>query len=220
MQARELISPIIPTITRMDSAAGALNLMNEFHVAHLPIVEEGIYVSLLDETDILDWDNPDVLLGNLHLSHVKPAVGAESHFFDALKLAADYKLSLVPVVEENDRYIGAITQENMLFTLSHFNGIHETGGLLILEMEQNDFMLSEIARLAEAEGIYLLGVHTFSDSDTGALQVLLKTNRQDLQSFVATLEHLNYNVKYRFDESFSNDNLKKNYDLLMNYINM
>jgi CBS domain-containing protein len=220
MYAGELISPIIPVVTRLDSAARALNLMNEFHVAQLPVVEEDQYLCLLEEADILDWENPDVLLKNIQPSPIKPAVRSNAHFFEALKVAADYKLTLVPVIDGSELYVGSITGETLLFTLSHFNGIHEPGGILILEMGQNDFMLSEIARLAEAEEIYLLGVHTFNDPDTGAFQVLLKTNRRDLQSFVALLEQLNYSIKYRFDEPASDEELRKNYDLLMNYINM
>lgn len=220
MYAGELISPIIPVVTRMDSAAKALKLMNEFHVAQLPIVEEGEYLGLLEEADILDWENPDILLQNLHFSHVKPAVRADVHFFEALKIAADYKLTLIPVINGGERYMGSVTLETLLFTLSHFNGIHEPGGILVLEMGKNDFMLSEIARLAEAEDIHLLGVHTFNDAATGFLQVLLKTDRRDLQSFIALLEQLNYSIKFRFDEPAVDDELKKNYDLLMNYINM
>lgn len=220
MYAGELISPIIPVVTRKDNATRALNLMNEFHVAQLPVVEEGQYLYLLEEADILDEESPDILLKNISPSTVKPAVRADVHFFEALKIAADYKLNLVPVIDGSELYVGSITGEALLLALSHFNGIHETGGILILEMGQKDFMLSAIARLAEAEGIYLLGVHTFNDPDTGSFQVLLKTNRKDLQSFVILLEQLNYSIKYRFDEPASDDELRKNYDLLMNYINM
>ncbi|HEX5554194.1 MAG TPA: CBS domain-containing protein [Chitinophagaceae bacterium] len=220
MLARELISPIIPTVNRMDTTAKALSLMNEFHVSQLPLVEEGEYQCLLEETTMLDWDEPETLLENLTFSHIKPAINGNAHFFEALKLAGDYRLSLVPVVDHGDHYLGAITQENLLTTLAHFNGMHESGGILVLEMDQNDFMLSEIARLAEAEDVHILGIHTFNDNATGKLGVVLKTNRLDLNSFVATLERFRYTIPHRFDEPASGDQLQRNYDLLMNYINM
>jgi CBS domain-containing protein len=220
MLARELISSIIPTVTRGDSAARALELMNEFHLCHLPVVEEETYLCLLEESAILDWDDASSLLENLHLPHIKPAIRGNAHFFEALKLAGDYKLTLVPVVAEADRYLGCITQENLLFTLAHFNGMHESGGILVLEMDQNDFMLSEIARLAESEDVHLLGVHTFNDPETGKLEVVVKTNRMDLNIFSATQEGFHYTIIHRFDEPVSNDDLRRNYDLLMNYINM
>jgi predicted transcriptional regulator len=220
MLTRELISPIIPVVNCMDSAARALNLMNEFHLSQLPIVEEDEYLCLLDESTVLDWEDPEMLLKNIHFPHIKPAVRGDAHFFEALKLVGDYKLSLVPVVDEANHYLGSITQENLIFTMAHFNGVHEPGGILVLQMDQNDFMLSEIARLAETEEVRILGVYTFNDTKTGKLGILIKTNRQDLNAFVATLERFHYNIQYRFDEPLSGDQLRKNYDLLMNYINM
>lgn len=220
MLARDLISPIIPTVSGTDSAARALSLMNEFHLSQLPVVEEKEYLCLLEESVILDWEDPEMLLKNLHFSHIKPAVREDVHFFEALKLAGDYKLSLIPVVDEKDAYLGAIPQENLLFTLSYFNGVHESGGIVVLSMDQNDFMLSEISRLAESEDVHILGVHTFNDSVTGKLGVVLKTNRQDLNGFVATLERFHYTVENRFDAPRSNEELQRNYDLLMNYIDM
>lgn len=220
MLARDLISPIIPTVSCTDSAARALSLMNEFHLSQLPVVEEKEYRCLLEESVILDWEDPEMLLENLQFSHIKPAVRSDVHFFEALKLAGDYKLSLIPVVDDDDLYLGAIPQENLLSTLSYFNGVHESGGLLVLAMDQNDFMLSEIARLAEADDVHILGVHTFNDTDTGKLGVVLKTNRQDLNGFVATLERFHYTVETRFDTPTSTEELRRNYDLLMNYISM
>lgn len=220
MLAKDLISPIIPTVSCLDSAARALSLMNEFHLSQLAVVEEREYLCLLEEPVILDWEDPEMLLKNLHFSHIKPAVRAEAHFFDALKLAGDYKLSLVPVVDETDHYLGAIPQENLLSVLAAFNGMHESGGILVLSMEQNDFMLSEIARLAESEDVHILGVHTFTEDASGRLGVVLKTNRQDLDGFVGTLERFHYTVEKRFDVPNSAEDLRRNYDLLMNYIGM
>lgn len=220
MLARDLISPIIPTVNCTDSAARALSLMNEFHLSQLPIVEEKQYLGLLEESIVLDWEDPEMLLKNLHSSHIRPAVRGEVHFFEALKLVGDYRLSLVPVVGDEDLYLGAIPQENLLSTMAHFNGVNQPGGLLVLSMDQNDFMLSEIARLAEADDVHILSVDTFNDADTGKLGVVLKTNRQDLNTFVATLERFHYVVESRFDTPTSTDELKQNYDMLMHYLSM
>lgn len=220
MLASDLISPIIPTLSRRDSAARALDLMNEFHLCQLPVVESESYLFLLEETVLLDWDAPEMLLSNLTIAPVKPAIRGDAHFFEAIKLAADFKLSLVPVVDQEDHYLGSITRENMLYTVAHFNGIQETGSLLILQMEPQDLVLSEITRLAETEDVHIYGIYTYSDPLSSSFCVLIKTNRQDLSSFVATLERFHYRVAFRFDERGSQDELKKNYDLLMHYINM
>lgn len=220
MLAEDLISSMIPPLTRRDSAAKALDLMNEFHLSHLPVVENEVYLFLLEESVLLDWDDLEMLLSNLTITPGRPAIRREAHFFEAIRLATDFKLSLVPVVGEHDLYIGAIPRENMLLGVAHFNGIQETGSLLILEVEPQDLMLSEITRLAEAEDIHIYGIYTYSDPASSALCVLIKTDRHDLSGYVATLERFRYRVAFRFDEQGEKDDLKKNYDLLMHYINM
>lgn len=220
MVANELISPIIPVIHERDSAARVLRFMNEFHLSQLPLIKDQQYLGLLEETALLDLDDQEILIKNLELPHLKPAVRNDAHFFEALKIAGDFKLSLVPVVDEQDHYVGAITQENLLFAIAHFSSVHESGGILVLQMDPNDFMLSEIARLAESEDVHIWGVYTFRDPAGGQLQVILKTDRQILDSFIGVLERFNYKIQYRFDNPPSGDDVRKNYDLLMNYLNM
>src|SRR5699024_338077 len=117
-------------------------------------------------------------------------------------------------------YKGSITVGNLLEELSRFNDIGQYGGLLILEMKPSDFMLSEIARSAESVDIVLLGVHTITEPASETVKVYLKTNLEDLDIFVASLKQNNYKVIYRFDKEKNTEGLQKNYDHLMNYINM
>lgn len=220
MVAKELISALIPVIHPTDSGAQALGLMNEFHLSQLPYVMDGKYVALLEEDDILDWDNPEILFENIPLNAFKPAVNEQAHIFDALKLFYEFKLCLLPVINKEQEYTGVITRENMIATMAQLNAVNEAGGILVLEIEPRDYSLSEIARIAESNDVTLLSVNTFSNPATGKLDVTLKTNRFELQSLVATFERFNYIIKHLFVEETGEDVLRKNYDLLMNYISM
>lgn len=220
MFAIDLISSAVPTLSLKDRAGKALDLMSEFHTGELPVVEDKNYLGLMEEESLLETEDRDALLSGISLSVLKPAIRGDVHFFEALKIVSDYQLSILPVVDKTDRYAGAITVGKLLLALSEFNGIRQPGGLLILEMKPPDYMLSEIARIAESEDVSLLGVHTLTEPGSGSLRVLLKTNRKNLESFVATLRQLHYNITYRFDEAENIDNLQKNYAHLMNYINM
>ncbi|MGH2644698.1 MAG: CBS domain-containing protein, partial [Chitinophagaceae bacterium] len=105
MLAIELISPIIPIVNELDTPARALRLMSEFHLSQLPFVEDDQYICLLEENGLLDQDDPEMLLKNVNLPYLKPAVKGSSHFFEALKIAGDFKLSLVPVVDDESHYL-------------------------------------------------------------------------------------------------------------------
>lgn len=219
MLAQELISTIVPVLNPMDTGAKALRLMNEFHLTQLPVVVENKYLALIDEDEVMDWEDPDQLLQST-ANPFRPAVMEGAHFFEALKLFYDHKLSVLPVVSKDNEYVGCITKDNLLAILAQLNGVKEAGGLLVLEVEPRDYSLSEIARIAESNDVTLLSVNTINNPATGKLEVMLKTNRQEMQGLVATFERFNYLIKYMFSEELEEDLLKKNYDLLMNYISM
>lgn len=220
MLAQELISTIVPVLNPMDTGAKALRLMNEYHLTQLPMVVDNKYLALVQEEEIMDWEDPDRLLETASNNSYKPAIMESAHFFEALKLFYDQKLSVLPVVSKDNEYLGMITKDNLLAILAQLNGVKETGGLLVLEVEPRDYSLSEIARIAESNEVTLLSVNTMTNPHTARLEVLLKTNRQELQGLVATFERFNYTIKYMFSEELEEDLLKKNYDLLMNYISM
>ena len=219
MNARELISTV-PILQPSDAGAKALRLMNEYHLTQLPMVVENKYMALIEEDQIMDLEDPDLLLESLQYNGTRPAIMETAHLFEALKLFYEFKLSALPVVTKENEYLGLITKDNLLAALAQYNGVKEAGGILALDMDPRDYSLSEIARIAESNDVTLLSVNTITDAATGKLEVLLKTNRQELHSLIATFERFSYNIKYTFSEEQEEDLLKKNYDLLMNYISM
>ncbi|MBV8254393.1 MAG: CBS domain-containing protein [Chitinophaga sp.] len=220
MIAKELISTTIPVLHQTDSGSEALRLMNEFHLTQLPLVVDGKYVALLEEDNVLDWDDPEILLESAAINGVKPAIPEQAHHLEALKLFYEYKLSVLPVVNKENDYLGLITKDTLIAALAQFNAVKDPGGLIALEMDARDYSLSEIARIAESNDVSILSVQTLTDPQTGRLEVLLKTNRLDLQGLIATFERFSYTIKYLFSEVQEEDLVKKNYDLLMNYISM
>ncbi len=219
MFAIDLISSAIPALTPNDSAGKALELMNEFHADKLPVVARKNYLGLAEEDQLLKED-AKTLLSDIALSVIKPAIREDVHFLEALKIVGDYQLSLLPVLDKAMHYAGAIPVNALLKALSRFNDVQQEGGTLIVEMKPSDYMLSEIARVAESIDVSLLGIHTMTAPESGVLRVLLKTNRQNLDDFAGSLKQLNYNIIYHFDKADNSEGLQKNYENLMNYINM
>lgn len=219
MIARELISSV-PVLHPSDSGAKALRLMNEYHLTQLPMVVDSKYLALVEEDEIMDLEDPDVPLESMEYSSSRPAVMEYAHLFEALKLFYDFKLSALPVVTKENEYLGIITKDNLLAALARYNGVKEPGGIIAFEVDPRDYALSEIARIAESNDVTLLSVNTITNPVTGKLEVVLKTNRQELQGLLATFERFNYVIKYIFAEEPEEELLKKNYDLLMNYISM
>lgn len=218
--ANDLISSSLPTLNLTDSAAKAMRLMNEFHSAQLPLADGASYIGLVDESTIMDWEDPERLMFELGSSCNRPAIHRNAHIFEVLKIAGENNLSVLPVLGEHEDYLGAISLDSLIRVFSTFADISESGSVVSIVIHSKDFMLSELARLAESEGIRILGVHMVKLDDDGSTEVILKTNAANLSSFIGLLERYEYTVNYKQDEVYSKDILERNLGLLMNLINM
>ena len=52
MLTRDLISNSIPYLHKEDKVYHALQLMNDYHVAHLPVVENNSYLGIISEEQL------------------------------------------------------------------------------------------------------------------------------------------------------------------------
>jgi acetoin utilization protein AcuB len=218
MNIGQLISPV-PTLKPEDNGNKALDLMDENKLAELPVVSEDSYIALVKESDILDWDKPHLPLNESGFLHYKPAINISCHPFDAVRIAHDMNLSVLPVVDNTQKYIGAVTKDGLLRYVAENSGINKPGGIIVLEILPRNYTLYEIARICENEDVMIqnLQVHT---NEQGVLEVTIKLNKTSIDAVVASFERHNYHVKEVYGENATNDDIEDKYNLLMNYINM
>lgn len=220
MLSADLISNSIPALQLHDTVSRALQQMDDADVVHLPIVADGKYIGLAEEADLLDVDNDNLTLSELEIKWPGTAVNYLDHFLNAVKIAAEFKLTVVPVIKDENTYVGVITKQQLLSTLSEYTAAAEHGGIIVLEMEPRNFSLSEISRIIETNDAKILHLNTYTDKATGQLLVSIKINRNDLQDILASLERYEYSVKQYFGDNLSEDELKDNYEHLMNYLSI
>lgn len=215
----DFISKDVPTLSPQDKIGEAIELMDNIRLNQLPMVKDKEYLGLMDYRQLTE-EQEEGMLKDLSLPLFKPAVQKEVHFMEALQIMGEYKLEVLPVIDELTHYYGVVYSETLLGHLTRFNSFGKEGGWIMLEMNLSDFMLSEIAQVAESEDISILGVHTLTDPALRKMNVLLKTNRGSLDSFVVSLQQRKYEVIYQFSDFDDEDNLQKNYNHLMNYLSM
>lgn len=219
MLNKDLISTSIPTLTLNDPIHQALELMSEYHVTQLPIVVDEKYIGLVFEYDLLELPGNSTLRSiENHFSKV--AVHANTHFIESIQTANDYNLTLVPVIEKENEFLGVITATDLLKQLGKITGSSEPGGLIVLEMEQRNFSFSEISKLVETNDAQITQLNTHWDSNEDSFLVTLKINKFEISDIVATFQRYEYEVKYYFGEELYENELKDNYDHLMNYLNI
>jgi acetoin utilization protein AcuB len=218
MLTRELISNSIPYLHKGDKVYQALQLMNDYHVAHLPIVEEERYLGIVSEEQLLHSDDENIL-DQLAINDGGTSVQANDHFLKAIQVAVQNKLSVVPVIE-NDQILGMVTYNDLLKNASNFMSLNDPGALIVLEMEGKAYSFSEINKIIESNDAQITQLNSYTDPETGIIQVTIRINKLEVSDIISTFQRYEYNVKYYFGEEMYENELRTNYDNLMHFLNI
>ncbi len=220
MRAVNLISHSIPFLRLHDTARRALQLMTDFHITHLPVVAEEKYLGLVEENELMDLEDDNLQLGELDLPWNKAAILQDEHFLSVLRIWKKQHLSVVPIIKPDGEFLGVVTAGELLLALDEYTGAEEPGGIVILNIEPRNFSVSEIGRLVESNDATVVHIATYKDHTTGQLIVSVKINRNDIQDILATFQRYEYTIDAYFGDNLSEDDLRSNYDHLMNYLNI
>ncbi len=215
MLTRDLISHSIPYLHLDDTVFHALQLMNDYHVEHLPVVAEDKYIGIISEEQLLHSDDDD-LLEQLPISDGK-SVQANDHFLKAIQIAVQNNLSIVPVIEEN-LILGSVTYTDLLRNASDFMSLNNPGGLIVLEIEAKEYSINELNRIVESNDAQITQLNSFTDPETGIMQVTIRINKVEISDIISTLQRYEYSIKYYFGEELYENELRSNYDNLMHYL--
>lgn len=220
MTAKDLISFEYPPLKTSDTGSRALSWMREFHVKHLPIVNNQQLLGLLSEEDILDFNHEKEPIGAHPLSLNRSYVKSNDHLFEVLRQLVDFKLSLIPVVDSEGDYMGIVTTESLLRYFANSSSFTEQGAIIVLEKSRRDYSLTEIANIVESEGVFILSSYVTSNPSSALVEVTLKLNVMDIGRILASFERYNYTVKASYQEGDYKEMLQDNYDALLNYLNI
>lgn len=220
MIASHLISKNIIPLKTSDTGNIALKWMDENKVSHMPIVNNENYIGLISEKDILDLNNYDEPIGNHNLSLENAHVTESQHIYEIIEILEKLSLSIIPVVDNNEKYLGVITAQNILSYFSSSLSVKNPGGVIVLEMSQSDYSLTEIANIVESNGAKILSCFLGSHNDSTLIEVIIKINKNEMDSILQTFARYNYVVLTTFGEDKDIEDIKERYDSLMNYLNI
>ena len=219
MLAKDIIIETIPPIKPSESGEKALLWMDEFKVSHLPVVKGSEYLGLVSDTLIYDQNDSTAPLSQMNISYNRPFAYADFHFYEVIKIMNKYNLSLIPILDKLDNYIGCTTLAEITKAFSNAASINETGALIVLEINKIDYSLAQIAQIVEGNDTKILSSFVYSKPDSNKLEVTLKINREHIGGILQTFNRYNYTVKAHFTTNKISNKVKSRYDLLMNYLN-
>ncbi|HAP68778.1 MAG TPA: CBS domain-containing protein [Flavobacteriales bacterium] len=219
MLARELISKVVPPLKPNDEVARALAWMDEFKVSHLPVVDGRNFIGIISEDNILDGEKDDTVIASKEvMSHA--SVLESQHIYYVIRKLTSTDLSVVAVVDSEDKYLGCITLSDLVVKFEELAAINQLGGIIVVNMNKADYSLAQVAHVIESNNAKILSSYVFERPETGMLELTLKVNREEISSIVQSLERYDYQVIAYFQESAHLEDLKGRYDELMRFINI
>jgi acetoin utilization protein AcuB len=220
MLAADLVTEDIPPLKITDTVELALDWMEQFKVSHLPVVNEGKLVGLVTEADLLDYERPDEQINVSKLHLLKPSVHDYQHMYDLVRIMSGLSLTLIPVTDEHENYKGSITLKTLVQNLSNMISVQNPGGVIVLEMHQADYSVTQIGNIVEGNEAKILSLHVSSHPDSTKIEVTIKVNRENLAPIIQTFNRYNYNVKASFTHEDYKDGLDDRLKEFLHFLNI
>ncbi len=221
MLAKDLISDVVPALKTSDSGQRALYWMDIFRISHLPIVNNEDFLGLISDKDIYDHNMAEEPIGNHSLSLFSPFVISNQHVYEVMEVASELQLTVIPVLNDDKKYLGVITLSDLLHYFADVSALKQPGGIIVLELNTNDYSLTQIAQIVEGNDAKILSSYITSSPTSTKMEVTLKINRKDLTSILQTFIRYNYIIKASFmDENDLNSLYENRYDSFMKYLSI
>ena len=221
MLAENLISDVITSVPQTEKGQKVLNQMDVYRVSHIPVVEGNRYLGLISDKIIYDLnltEEPiEKEMDKFNTSHVHK----DQHIFEVAALMYKLKLSVIPVLDSGHDYLGAITLYDLARRFARFFSLQEVGGIIVLEVNMNDYSLAQISRIVEDNDTKILSSFLDRIPGTQTLDVVLKLDKEDLSPVIQSFNRYDYTVKGVYlDHSMLNDLYQDRYDQFMKFMNI
>lgn len=216
----DLIKNNVSPVKATDTVEFALGLLDDNKVYHLPVFEDGAYIGLVSEGDLLDAFDHENSVKEGSSKLIRIFISEDSHIFDAIKLFSEFKLSILPVLNEQEQYLGYLSPFDIINGMGQMLSIEAPGGILVLNVNDNDFYLSQIVQIVESDDAKILAFYITSKPNSTELELTVKINKTDLSAIIQSFNRYEYKVSAAYHQSANDNDLQLRYENFIKYLNI
>lgn len=214
MRAQRILNMDLPVLALTDQVSRALEVMDEFKVMHLPVVEEDVYKGTVSEAQLLELDAP-ALIAEAPLS--EESIGMELHLYDVVARMGWSDVDVLPVVHEG-LYRGAVDRAAVLRFLAKRAGWGFPGSTIVLELLPKDLSPGELFRIVEVDGAQVTSYNVAAVENSELLEVTFKVNTEEIESLLSSLQRHEYTVQTFYNAPELEDEMRARFDVFMKYL--
>ena len=214
----EYISTDFKPIDSNETVAEVRDFFSEVHFSHFPVVEESIYIGCISADDV------DTFEADKKIAHYRYAMEGfyarkSMIWMDVLEIFARNQTNTVPVLDENNTYIGYYEIPDVIKVFNETPFLKEPGGILIVEKRATDYSMSQIVQIVESNNGKVLGIF-ISDATPETVQVTIKMTLGGMNEIIQTFRRYDYEIVSEHHEDSYLSSLKERSDYLDKYLNI
>lgn len=218
MSLKEYILNDVGILSLSEKIGDVQRMFNSLTYTHLPVEENGVYLGCISENDVRCFENEKSL--DDYRYALEGFFALESnHWLDSLEIFAQNDTNILPVLNEENKYLGYLELNEMISLFKETPFLNEPGNILIVEKAFKDFTFGEISQIVESHNAHILGAFV-SKIDDDMAEVTLKLSPSGMNEIIQSFRRYGYIIVSEHQEDSFNKNLKDRSKYLDKYLNI
>lgn len=209
----------IRALTKSTVILEAVERMEDHKVSDLPVVDElGKYVGMVGEDALLNSGDDEAEVASVVNPAHAPYTVVDAHPFEVLAIATQYRLTVVPVIDEEGRYISAYLLSDLVEFFRGTPTLTQPGAILVYSVDQAQYSMSTVAASVEQNDAKILGLWLIAPDAPGEVKFVLKVNVAHSSPIVQSLQRYGFRLDGVFGDTNFELDYQQRYRHLMNYL--
>jgi predicted transcriptional regulator len=205
-------------IDSQETIASVQDFFADLNFSHFPVVENGIFIGSIASDDVETFDTDKNAIDYKYTLE-RFFARTSMIWLDVLEVFAKNHTNIVPVLDENNLYIGYYEMEDIMKFFQETPFLKEQGGIIIVQKGLLDYSMGQVAQIVESNNGKILGCF-ISEADLENVQITVKIGVGPLNEIIQTFRRYNYEIISEHQEDSYINSLKERSDYLDKYLNI
>ena len=201
-----------------ETIAEVQEFFEENNFSHFPVLEDDVYIGSISREE-LDGFDFNKIIADYRYGLEGFFVRDSNIFFDVLEVFARNNATIIPVLNQDNKYLGYFDIETIIRLFYQTPFLKEQGGTIVVKKSASDYSMSQITQIVESNNGKLLGLFV-SDSDFETIQITMKISLGEINDIIQSFRRYNYEIVSEHQEDDYINILKERSEYLEKYLNI
>ncbi len=194
------------------------SFFEEEKFSYFPVIEDDIYIGSIAKENLANL-NYKKKISDYRYSLDPFFVRTTQNWIEILEVFAKNHTNIVPVLDENNLYVGYFELENIIQFFNETPFLKELGGIIVVKKPILDYSMSQVIQIVESNNGKLLGLF-ISDSDPEFVQITIKISSGNVNEIIQSLRRYDYEIVSNHQEDSYINILKERSEYLERYLSI